>query len=150
MFRPHTVILSCYRILSSRSCCSVMPIFAYVMLPAMCWTCASPDVVLIILLYNLQMDTDNKHNIRWSTCPAHGWQHNIGEHWHNRATTSEGEYSVTTEDGSVRPKHVLIEFKKWMCYIDGQKNKYLKYVNLISMISPQSRLSKGLNTIITT
>jgi hypothetical protein len=22
------------------------------------------------------------------------------------------------------PKHVLIEFKKWMCYIDGQKNKY--------------------------
>jgi hypothetical protein len=20
--------------------------------------------------------------------------------------------------------HVLIEFKKWMCYIDGQKNKY--------------------------
>jgi hypothetical protein len=21
-------------------------------------------------------------------------------------------------------KHVLIEFKKWMCYIDGQKNKY--------------------------
>jgi hypothetical protein len=29
-----------------------------------------------------------------------------------------------TEDGRVRPKHVLIEFKKWMCYIDGQKNKY--------------------------
>jgi hypothetical protein len=31
--------------------------------------------------------------------------------------------------GRVRPKHVLIEFKKWMCYIDGQKNKYsgLKY-----------------------
>jgi hypothetical protein len=24
----------------------------------------------------------------------------------------------------VAPKHVLIEFKKWMCYIDGQKNKY--------------------------
>jgi hypothetical protein len=32
--------------------------------------------------------------------------------------------SITTEDGRVRPKHVLIEFKKWMCYIDGQKNKY--------------------------
>jgi hypothetical protein len=31
---------------------------------------------------------------------------------------------VTTDDGRVRPKHVLIEFKKWMCYIDGQKNKY--------------------------
>jgi hypothetical protein len=26
MFRPHTAILSCYRILSSRSCCSVMPL----------------------------------------------------------------------------------------------------------------------------
>jgi hypothetical protein len=38
--------------------------------------------------------------------------------------TSGGEYSITTEDGRVRPKHVLIEFKKWMCYIDGQKNKY--------------------------
>jgi hypothetical protein len=24
----------------------------------------------------------------------------------------------------VRSKHVLIEFKKGMCYIDGQKNKY--------------------------
>jgi hypothetical protein len=24
----------------------------------------------------------------------------------------------------VRPKHVLIEFKKWMFYIDAQKNKY--------------------------
>jgi hypothetical protein len=33
-------------------------------------------------------------------------------------------YSITTEDGRVRPKHVLIEYKKWMCYIDGQKNKY--------------------------
>jgi hypothetical protein len=33
-------------------------------------------------------------------------------------------YSITTEDRRVRPKHVLIEFKKWMCYIDGQKNKY--------------------------
>jgi hypothetical protein len=33
MFRPHTAIFRCYSILS-RSC-SVMPIFAYVMLPAM-------------------------------------------------------------------------------------------------------------------
>jgi hypothetical protein len=31
---------------------------------------------------------------------------------------------LTTEDGRVRSKHVLIEFKKRMCYIDGQKNKY--------------------------
>jgi hypothetical protein len=38
--------------------------------------------------------------------------------------SSGGEYSITTEDGRVRPKHVLIEFKKWMCYNDGQKNKY--------------------------
>jgi hypothetical protein len=68
--------------------------------------------------------TDDKHNIRRSTCLAHGWQHHIGENWHNRASTSGGEYSVTTEDGRVRPKHVLIEFKKWMCYIDGRKNKY--------------------------
>jgi hypothetical protein len=42
---------------------------------------------------------------------AHGWQHPIGENWHNRATTSGGEYSIT-EEGRVRPKHVLIEFKK--------------------------------------
>jgi hypothetical protein len=26
--------------------------------------------------------------------------------------TSGGEYSITTEDGRVRPKHVLTEFKK--------------------------------------
>jgi hypothetical protein len=45
--------------------------------------------------------------------------HHIGENWHNRATTSGGEHSITTEDGRVRPKHVLIECKKWMCYIDG-------------------------------
>jgi hypothetical protein len=43
---------------------------------------------------------------------AHGWQHHIGENWHNGATTSGGEYSITTEDGRVRPKHVLIGFKK--------------------------------------
>jgi hypothetical protein len=34
-----------------------------------------------------------------------------------------GEYSIT-DDGRVKPKHVLIEFKKWICYFDGQKNKY--------------------------
>jgi hypothetical protein len=41
MFRSHTAIFKCYSILS-RSCCSVMPIFAYVVLPAMCfgWRCA--------------------------------------------------------------------------------------------------------------
>jgi hypothetical protein len=32
--------------------------------------------------------------------------------------------TITLEDGRVRPKHVLIEYKKWMCYIDEQKNKY--------------------------
>jgi hypothetical protein len=37
------------------------------------------------------------------------WQHHIGENWHNRATTSGGECSITTEDGRVRPKHVLID-----------------------------------------
>jgi hypothetical protein len=45
-------------------------------------------------------------------------------HSFNTEYFSGGEYSITTEDGRVRPKHVLIEFKKWMCYIDGQKNKY--------------------------
>jgi hypothetical protein len=60
MFRPHTAIFRCYSILS-RSWCSVMPIFAYVMLPAMwfSWCCRR-----------------------------------------------------------------LIENKEWMCYIDGQNNKY--------------------------
>jgi hypothetical protein len=64
-------------------------------------------------------------------CLAHGWQHHIGgKYWHNRARTSGGEYSITDE-GRVRPKHVLIEFKTRMCYIDGQKNKYSsnKYLN---------------------
>jgi hypothetical protein len=58
--------------------------------------------------------TDNKHNIRRSTCLAHGWQHNIGEklkNWHSRVAASGGEYSITG-DGRVRPKHVLIEFEK--------------------------------------
>jgi hypothetical protein len=74
--------------------------------------------------YSNKRTTDNKHNVRRSTCLAHGRQHHIDENWHKRATTSGGEYFITTEDGRVRPKHVLREFKKWMCYIDGQKNKY--------------------------
>jgi hypothetical protein len=81
MFRPHTAIISCYRILSSRQ-----------------------------RNYFNKRTTDNKH-IRRSTCLAHGWQHHIGENWHNRAAASGGEYSVT-DDGRVRPKHVLIGFKK--------------------------------------
>jgi hypothetical protein len=36
---------------------------------------------------------------------AHGWQHHIGKNWHNRAPAS-GEYTITLEDGRVRPKHV--------------------------------------------
>jgi hypothetical protein len=47
----------------------------------------------------------------------------LGENWHNRATTSGGEYSIT-EDGRVRPKHDIIQYKKRMSNIDGQKNKY--------------------------
>jgi hypothetical protein len=94
MFRPHTAIISCYRILSSRSCCSVMPIFSYVMLPAMCFSWCYAYCQL-------------------SVC---------------KLCNSGGEYSITTDDGRVRPKHVLIQFKKWMCYIDGQKNKYSVYV----------------------
>jgi hypothetical protein len=33
------------------------------------------------------------------------------ENWHNRARTSGGEYSIS-DDGRVRPKHVLMEFRK--------------------------------------
>jgi hypothetical protein len=122
MFRPHTAILSCYRILSSRSCCSVMPmLIAYFCLSICQQSTWRPQRQHN---YSNKRTADNKHNIRRSTCLAHGWQRHIGEHWHNRARTSGGEYSITPEDGHVRPKHVLIEFKKWMCYIDGQKNKY--------------------------
>jgi hypothetical protein len=31
--------------------------------------------------------------------------HHIGKNWHNRAPAS-GEYTITLEDGRVRPKHV--------------------------------------------
>jgi hypothetical protein len=53
MFRPHTAIFRCYSLLS-RSWCSVMPIFAYVMVPAMCfcWWCAycqCPCVIIFVL-----------------------------------------------------------------------------------------------------
>jgi hypothetical protein len=34
-----------------------------------------------------------------------------GKNWHSRAAASGGEYSIT-DDGRVRPKHVLIEFEK--------------------------------------
>jgi hypothetical protein len=76
MFRPHTVILSCYRILSSRSCCSVMLIFAYVMFQP----CASPDVLIVSVRL-----------LEYLCCLC-------GRH--------------VDEDGRVRPKHVLIQFKK--------------------------------------
>jgi hypothetical protein len=38
-------------------------------------------------------------------CLAHGWQHHIGRNLHNIAPAS-GEYTITPEDGRVRPKHV--------------------------------------------
>jgi hypothetical protein len=38
-------------------------------------------------------------------------QHHIGKNWHSRAAASGGEYSIT-DDGRVRPKHVLIEIEK--------------------------------------
>jgi hypothetical protein len=58
-----------------------------------------------IRLYNLQADTDNKHNIRSSIWLAHDWQHHIGKNWHNIAPASI-EYTITPEDGHVRPKYV--------------------------------------------
>jgi hypothetical protein len=39
------------------------------------------------------------------------WLATSGRNWHDRAPASGGEYSIT-DDGRVRPKHVLIEFKK--------------------------------------
>jgi hypothetical protein len=36
---------------------------------------------------------------------AHGWHPDIGKNWHNRAPAS-GEYTITPEDGRVRPKYV--------------------------------------------
>jgi hypothetical protein len=51
------------------------------------------------------MDTDNKHTISRSTWLAHGWHPDIGKNWHNRAPAS-GEYTITPDDGCVRPKHV--------------------------------------------
>jgi hypothetical protein len=60
-----------------------------------------------------QHNFSNKQTLLISTTSgeAHSWQHHIVEKWHNRAPAS-GEYTITPEDGRVRPKHVLIEFKK--------------------------------------
>jgi hypothetical protein len=65
-----------------------MTIFAYMVLPAMCQPCASADGVLIVSVRFLEY-----------------WQHHIGKNWHNRAPASV-EYTITPEDGRVRPKHV--------------------------------------------
>jgi hypothetical protein len=43
--------------------------------------------------------TNGQLTISTTSGEAHGWQHHIGENWHNRATTFRGEYSITTEDG---------------------------------------------------
>jgi hypothetical protein len=50
-------------------------------------------------------DTYNKHTISRNTWLAHGWHPGIGKKWHNRAPAS-GKYTITLEDGRVRPKHV--------------------------------------------
>jgi hypothetical protein len=38
--------------------------------------------------------TNGQVTINTTSGEAHGWQHHIGENWHNRATTSGGEYSI--------------------------------------------------------
>jgi hypothetical protein len=119
MFRPHTAILSCYRILSSSNSSHINSIHRYMNCKRKLLQC-NANIRFNKICLQKKLTPKYKHNIRRSTYPAHGWQHHIGENWHNRATASGGEYSITTEDGRVRPKHV----KKWMCYIDGQKNKY--------------------------
>jgi hypothetical protein len=99
MFQPHTAIFKCYSILS-RSWCSVMPIFACVLLPAMCFCCCCaycqcPFVRIIMLSL-------------WPPCCLftsvllYTWR------WPCEAEA----------------RRRLIENKKWMCYTDGQKNKY--------------------------
>jgi hypothetical protein len=123
IFRPHTAIFKCYSILC-RSWCSVMPIFAYVMLPDMCfsWCCAycqCPFVTIFVLSLwppkkkhptpppQTQHKYTNKRTLTKSTTSgeAHGWQHHTGKNWHNR-TPASGEYTITPDDGSARPKHV--------------------------------------------
>jgi hypothetical protein len=54
-----------------------------------------------------QHNYSNKQTLTISTTSgvAHGWQHHIGKNWHKRAPAS-GEYTITPEDGRVRPKHV--------------------------------------------
>jgi hypothetical protein len=48
----------------------------------------------------------------------------LEEKWHNRAPASV-KYTITPEDGRVRPKHVDEQLKKSECYIDGQKEQIL-------------------------
>jgi hypothetical protein len=53
----------------------------------------------------LASNTDNKHTISRSTWLANGWHPGIEKKGHNRAP-SPVKYSITLEDGRVRPKHV--------------------------------------------
>jgi hypothetical protein len=91
--------------------------FAYVRVPAMCfcWWCAycqCPCVrifVAAMLLVYSQRQRQHKYltpTISTPSAGAHGWQHHLGKNWHNRAPASGGEYTITPEDGRVRPKHV--------------------------------------------
>jgi hypothetical protein len=115
----------------SRSWCSVMPIFAYVMLPAMCfsWCCAyyqCPSVNYIIcfvmlVIYQIAIF------IRFYL-------------WYLWLRSSSSSRWPCEAEACRR----LIENKKWMCYDDGQKNKYsvlnecnrmLKYNMLINIYS---------------
>jgi hypothetical protein len=73
MFRPHTAILSCYRILSSRSCCSVMPIFAYVMLHVtMCYIDGQKNKYSVLNECN-RMLKYNLYNILAISSPTSGF-----------------------------------------------------------------------------
>jgi hypothetical protein len=58
-----------------------------------------------------QFSGENWHNRARTSGGEYSITTDGGENWHNRARTSGGEYSIT-DDGRVRPKHVLIEFRK--------------------------------------
>jgi hypothetical protein len=67
-------------------------------------------VTEVLNMWEVSMGGSHNSNTRTLTistpsAEAHGWHHDIGKNWHIRAPAS-GEYTITLEDGRVRPKHV--------------------------------------------
>jgi hypothetical protein len=82
-----------------------------------CQSCAPADGVLIVCHTDRnkqatwrpqrQHKYSNTRTLTISTpsAEAHGWHPGIEKKWHNRAPASV-RYTITLEDGRVRPKHV--------------------------------------------